>query len=147
MIFIWGSRGMSSTVESGKFYCPRCDEDGSEYDLKSEKRWFTFFFIPIFPISGSTRYVECLHCRGTFHEEVLDEEPPKRVSDDDIDDCLDELDKGKSIEWVEQELEDLGLKRKEVDRLIDRHTKGKYWKCPGCKKHYIDEIEPCPKCG
>ena len=45
--------------------CPCC---GRETDLvaKSYRQWFTVFFLPVFPVSGSTRFTECSNCRARF---------------------------------------------------------------------------------
>ena len=45
--------------------CPRC---GQEADLvpKQYRTWFTLFFVPVFPVSGSTRFVECSNCGAGF---------------------------------------------------------------------------------
>lgn len=145
MIFIWGSTGLSSTLSTGRFYCPRCDRPDVGYELKSTRRWFTFFFIPCFPISGHTRYVECRRCGQAFDERVLDLAPPE-ASQEDVDECLDDLDDGASVEATARRLEDLGLSPKEADREIDNHTQGKVWHCDGCDRHYAERVKPCPKC-
>jgi hypothetical protein len=149
VIFIWGSTGLSSTLSTGRFYCPRCDRPDVGYELKSTRRWFTFFFIPCFPISGTTRYVECRRCGQAFDERVLDLEPPEDdgPTREEVDDCLDELDRGASVEVTAGRLEKLGLSPKETDRLLDNHTQGKVWQCERCDRHYVERVRPCPKCG
>jgi hypothetical protein len=59
------------TVSTGTFFCPRCNGD-REYQLRGARRWFTLFFIPIFPVSGSVNpHVHCTTCQGNFAENVL----------------------------------------------------------------------------
>ena len=148
MFIIWGSRGMTSHVGSGEFYCPRCDDHGG-YELKSVRRWFTLYWIPVFPISGHERYVECTHCRQAFDERVLDMEPPSRSgpTDADIDDVLTEMDFSASAEQTAARLEKLGVSAKETDKLIDNYTQGKVWYCATCSSHHSEKVKACPKCG
>src|SRR5205823_4531831 len=44
---------------------PRC---GQRADMvgKSHRTWFTVFFIPVFPLSGATRFSQCARCGGQF---------------------------------------------------------------------------------
>lgn len=146
-VIIFGSTGLTKQVSSGRFYCPRCDDPDAGYDLKSVRRWFTLYFIPIFPISGHERYVECRHCRQAYQEGVLDLEPPAPASDADIDDVLTEMDFGASAEQTASRLEKLGVSPKETDRLIDNYTQGKVWQCERCDRHYFEKVKECPKCG
>src|SRR5262249_46290782 len=74
-IVIWGSRGLTSTVDSGRFFCPGCGGK-THYDLKQTRPWFTLYFIPIFPTGAGQRYVECRSCGQAYQERVLDFQPP-----------------------------------------------------------------------
>ncbi|MEM9319917.1 MAG: TerB family tellurite resistance protein [Pseudomonadota bacterium] len=76
MILIWGTRGRTSEVYSGDFYCPDCCGQKG-FALQEVKRWFTFFFIPIFPINTLGKYVECGDCKSTFNERVLQLDPER----------------------------------------------------------------------
>lgn len=149
MIFIWGSTGLTSTVSSGRFYCPRCDDPDCDYDLKATRRWFTFFFIPIFPISGKQQYVECRHCRQAFEERVLDLAPPTpdEPDQDEVNMALEEMHRRASVEKTAGRLDRLGLSRAETDRLIDKATGGRVWHCDRCDSHYVEGVKPCPQCG
>jgi hypothetical protein len=69
-MIIWGSRTMTSTCQKGRFACPRCN-GASNFAEKRVRNWFTLYFLPIFPMSGSGYYVECQDCRGTFKPDVL----------------------------------------------------------------------------
>lgn len=74
MIFIWGSKGRTKSVASGNFHCPDCATH-RDYDQKEVKRWFTLYFIPIFPMNKLGEYVECGACKSTFNSRVLDFDP------------------------------------------------------------------------
>ena len=60
--------------------CPRC---GQEADLipKQYRTWFTLFFIPVFPMSGATRFVECSRCHSGF--QVSSQQLAARVSENE----------------------------------------------------------------
>lgn len=79
-MIIWGTRGLTSTVSSHSFHCPRCSatRPGS---LKQVKNFFTLYFIPIIPLNVATRYVECETCNGTFAEEILQYDPQKEAAE------------------------------------------------------------------
>jgi hypothetical protein len=71
MFIIFGFKGRLTSISSGVFYCSRCGCD-CNYILEGIKRWFTFFFIPIFPVSGiKAEQVRCTTCQGTFRKETL----------------------------------------------------------------------------
>lgn len=70
-IILWGSRGFTSTVGEGKFFCPQCGGD-QRYEHKQVSRYFTLYFIPLFPIGGGGEYVECLKCQEAFDPQVLE---------------------------------------------------------------------------
>lgn len=74
-MIIYGTRGRESTIEQGAFNCPRCGMNRT-YQHIQVKRWFTLYFIPIFPIGTVGDYVQCDSCSGTFGAEVKSAMPP-----------------------------------------------------------------------
>lgn len=79
-MIIWGSRGLTSVVESAQFHCPQC-VTARDCDLKQVRNFFTLYFIPIIPLDVAGRYVECNSCGGTFAEEAMLHDPEKERSD------------------------------------------------------------------
>lgn len=73
-MIIFGTRGLESVRDTGTFNCPRCGMS-KPYRLKSVKRWFTLYFIPVIPIGSAGSYVECAQCGGTYSEEVFAYDP------------------------------------------------------------------------
>ena len=71
---IWGFRVRTKTVSSGTFACPGCNT-ARAYELKRMKRWFTLYFLPIFPVKALLEYVECGGCHQAWKLSVLDTEP------------------------------------------------------------------------
>jgi len=73
-MIIFGTRGVKSTKERGRFLCPQCASE-QEYKHKSARRFFTLYFIPLIPLDKLGEYVECQTCRGTFVPRVLEYNP------------------------------------------------------------------------
>lgn len=69
-MLIWGFRTTTNTLGQGTFFCPYEGIDQT-YSLKRAKRWFTFFFIPLFPTRDSGEYAECAGCLNTYSPEVI----------------------------------------------------------------------------
>lgn len=64
MFLIWGSKYIKSTERTLRCNCVICQNDSLE--ICSYRKWFTFFFIPIFPYSKKDYYVECLECQNVY---------------------------------------------------------------------------------
>jgi hypothetical protein len=71
---IWGTKGVTKVGKTGEFHCPSCGESRT-YSHKLVKRYFTLYFIPIFPMEDVGEYVECGSCRGTYKTLVLGYDP------------------------------------------------------------------------
>jgi hypothetical protein len=65
VIIIWGSTTKNSVMAEGEFYCPRC-RAFTHYSRRAVRQYFTFCFIPLFPMGTLGEYVECHQCRGNF---------------------------------------------------------------------------------
>ncbi|MET7297503.1 zinc ribbon domain-containing protein [Embleya sp. NPDC005575] len=79
-MLIWGFKTIFKTLSEGVFHCPRCGGD-RQYHLKLARRWFTLFFIPIFPFKQQGTHVECTTCGGTFHDTVLQSATSAQMSE------------------------------------------------------------------
>ena len=77
-MIIFGTRGVTSTKETGPFNCPFCG-DQRAYSRKSVRRFFTLYFIPVIPLDEIGEYIECLTCNQQFNEEVLAYDPVAEV--------------------------------------------------------------------
>src|SRR5688500_1585382 len=66
-IILFGWRGITSgdgrPPASG--VCPNCRQT-TQLVGKKQRTWFTLFFIPIFPVSGATHFVQCSSCGAAF---------------------------------------------------------------------------------
>jgi tetratricopeptide (TPR) repeat protein len=66
-ILLFGTRAIEShdSVPPVRTVCPHCNQS-ADIVGKAYRQWFTVFFIPVFPISGSTRFSRCTNCGATF---------------------------------------------------------------------------------
>lgn len=69
-MIIWGSKAKQTTGESGSFFCPSCKDD-RRYTTIKWSRYFTLYFIPLFPTETLGTHVQCNSCRGDFKPAVL----------------------------------------------------------------------------
>ncbi len=143
-IILFGSRGLTSEVERGEFYCPRCDRR-DQYSLKASREWFTLYFIPVFPIGGLQRYVECRGCGQAFTEDVLQMEQP-----DEFDRLLarmqDEMLSGTSLVALKNELVEMGVEPPKADAILERMCDGRTRDCP-CGERFHPRVKKCYRCG
>ena len=70
-MIIFGTRGVNSTIKSGDFSCPQCQEI-RPYRHRKVTKFFTLYFIPLIPYGSAGEYVECGNCKGTFVTRVLE---------------------------------------------------------------------------
>ena len=75
-LIIFGTRGVTMSVATGKFNCPGCDQTRT-YVHNRVRRFFTLYFIPLIPLDVIGEYVECQHCTDTYNPSVLDFDPVK----------------------------------------------------------------------
>ena len=67
-IILFGSRNILSddaSTQAVQTHCPRCSQM-STLRPRRHRQWFTLFFIPVFPISGSTQFTQCSSCGAQF---------------------------------------------------------------------------------
>ncbi len=70
-MIIFGTRGIKSTIKTGSFLCPQCNQT-KPFKHRKVTRFFTLYFIPVIPLGKNGEYVECEECRGTFVPRMLD---------------------------------------------------------------------------
>mgnify|MGYP001248677578 CR=1 FL=1 len=63
-MFIIGYRTLQSLMAALVFQCAFCRYQ-TVSKLYRRRTWFTFFFIPVFPISGRRHIMFCSHCGST----------------------------------------------------------------------------------
>ncbi len=70
-MIIWGSTGKEKTVDSSEFFCPKCREE-TGCSIVRVSRYFTLYFIPLFPLETLGEYVRCDDCQSEYSPDVLD---------------------------------------------------------------------------
>lgn len=74
-MIIWGSRGLTSTLAAGTFACPECKAQRG-YEKKQMRRFFTLYFIPLFPTETLGDWIECARCHAKYNDKVLENRLP-----------------------------------------------------------------------
>ena len=143
-IILFGTRGITSTLNHGEFYCPRCDHQ-EEYELKQQRPYFTLFFLPIFPIGRASRYVECAGCGRAFQEDVLEVEPP-READRLLEQFSEEFRTGTSLEVIRRKLARRGMTEEEAEEALLDLCGGRPKTCK-CGRRYHPSVRECSECG
>jgi hypothetical protein len=162
-IIFYGSRGIVSHLASGEFFCPHCGTRG-RYQLKQVRRFFTLYFIPLFPIGGGMRFVECDQCGSQFQEGVLHYEPPpetqpqlpedydrlvdgRRVGDTErlLRAAQEELLGGTSLGKVQSKLVELGYDSARAEAILQEMCGGEPRKCV-CGRRYHPQVLQCSEC-
>jgi hypothetical protein len=69
-MIIYGTRGRETTAGGGRFFCPQCRDDAN-YQHQKVKRYFTLYFIPLFPMDTLGEFVRCQGCKGEYDMKVL----------------------------------------------------------------------------
>jgi hypothetical protein len=70
LLIIFGLRVLYRTLAQGVFHCRRCGGD-RQYRLRSGRRWFTLFFLPVIPLNKLGEHVQCTTCRTRYVRDVL----------------------------------------------------------------------------
>jgi hypothetical protein len=69
-MIIWGSKAQQRRIGTGTFFCPQCAAQ-APYTQMRVARYFTLYFIPLFPTATLGQYVQCGRCGTQASEAVL----------------------------------------------------------------------------
>lgn len=70
MFFIYGWGNRHKVVAEGSFQCPIC-RTRTNYTHYSQRRWFSVFFVPLFPLSQTQEFVGCHQCGNQLNLQSL----------------------------------------------------------------------------
>jgi zinc-ribbon family len=144
-MIIWGSVGKETPVATGRFHCPQCNGQES-YDHVRVQRFFTLYFIPLFPTQTLGEFVRCLSCKLAFKPEVLDLAPPNEMQR--LVDAIDaDLQSGTPVQMARRKLLNSGLAEKTADDVIASCTADGKKNCAKCNLDYASSIRRCANCG
>jgi hypothetical protein len=65
MIFIVGLRSKVKQIGEMRGWCGFCNRETLMKELRKQN-YFTFFFIPLFPVSKAKTYRQCQLCGSTY---------------------------------------------------------------------------------
>ena len=152
-MIIWGSKGRTKRVQTGQFYCPRC-ATLCPYDLLRVSKYFTLYFIPLFPTSTLGEFVECKVCFTTFKPEVLTYTPSTWSSHSSdpalqkiVQGIASELDRGIPLQVIARALTDKGVTQHAAAIALFLATQGKTKTCSRCGSVYKATLSYCSACG
>lgn len=70
-MIIYGYKGKESEIGKDQFFCPTCKKIRTYRRIRIS-RYFTLFFIPLFPYKTLAEFIECQGCFSEFKLDVLD---------------------------------------------------------------------------
>jgi hypothetical protein len=145
-IIIYGTRGQTADVSSGEFDCPHC-RNHTSYRLREVTRYFTLFFLPIFPTGSGQRFVECDHCGSQFKEAVLDYCPATPKEDElFLLAAVRQLRDGLSIEELRDKFIEAGENGEQMESLLVKMCEDNPWRCD-CGLRFHPGVTRCHRCG
>jgi hypothetical protein len=146
-MIIWGSKARMKTIGKGQFHCPTCRQQRA-YEQKIAKRYFTLYFIPLFPIGDLGEFVECQTCRVTFKPEVLNLKPPKPQPNvaELLNSVKRNLEGGLPIEYVTRDLVAAGVDRDVGSTVVNSAIGEKRKVCRQCNLSYAENATICQEC-
>lgn len=149
-IIIWGSRNRITEIGRGQFNCPNCGKE-RPYLHKEAKRWFTLYYIPVFPTQSLGDFIECQGCNMAFKTEVLHHKP-KRVMQvasaaEQLNTLRPRLENGYSIEYAVRDLVMAGIDREVALANVQQISGNETQTCPECQLTYLKQVTKCSDCG
>ncbi len=143
-MIIWGWRSRNRELSAGEFHCPGCDAI-REYRQFRVTKYFTLYFIPLFPIQTLGEYVECQLCRRAYNETVL-EHPPEPYAESGPDSVRRDLESGTPLEVARRKLVQAGMDQRRAQDLVLSAAGEERWACVDCRLSYIDDVPRCANC-
>ena len=146
MFVLLGARDREVVISSGYFLCPACGQLRL-YKHKRLARYFTLYFLPIFPLQTLGEVVECQTCQHTYRFEEL-RRVARLVTEADLLKAVRvELERGLPFHRLQRRLAEDGLDHAEVTRLVHQVTQGQERTCPRCQFSYLPSVRYCTNCG
>ncbi|HEX2907038.1 MAG TPA: zinc-ribbon domain-containing protein [Phototrophicaceae bacterium] len=146
-MIILGTSSKTKTLDSGQFYCPRC-QTVRTYERKQARPYFSAYFIPLFPIGAPTEFIECQTCKLTYKPEVLTVKPAETKADlaSLINSAKSQLEAGYPIEYFVRDLNSAGLKREVAWNIVNNAIGTERHVCKNCDLSYAKTVTTCREC-
>lgn len=144
-MIIWGSKVREIIESSGNFYCPECDSEKT-YTSVTAKKYFTLYFIPLFPTKTLESYIKCGGCKKYYKPTVLQYRPITKV-EQFINNIKNDLAAGTPVQMVKQKLVNGGMDKDKSNLLIENMIGSNRKSCEKCKLDYLSSVSACSNCG
>jgi zinc-ribbon family len=144
-IIILGSKGKTTSVAHGRFYCPHCLTT-QPYERKKVMNYFTIYFIPLFATHQLSEYVTCQACQSSFAPHVL-EQSVKSGAQDVVATARCQLAAGHSVQSIVNGLLAYGSSPQDAVLAIYAAADGKLTVCNNCQLLYEGNLTYCSSCG
>lgn len=144
-LIIWGTTGRESMVGQGQFYCPECDGP-QQFHHNRVSRYFTLYFIPLFPIGTVGEYIHCGGCHSHFTPEVLNYKPPspgQRIAMS----IGEDLAAGMPLHMAQQKLVTAGNDQQTAQQIVSAAAGPSLAFCQKCNFYYKNTVRACSNCG
>jgi hypothetical protein len=148
-MIIYGTSGREIPVGEGQFHCPRCLAP-QHFRHTRIARYFTLYFIPLFPISNHGEYVECSGCGGQFRPDVVHNPPHTNMpvgGSGQLEQAVRrELAKGMPLHLAVQKLTEAGNNQEAAQEMVATACDGQMSYCPRCQCYYAAAVPGCAQC-
>lgn len=146
-MIIFGTRNRTKTLDSGQFFCPRCQAQ-RHYERMQARPYFALYFVPIFPVGEGREYIQCSTCGAAFETRVLDLKPAAQPPDlaSLINRVKSRLVDGEPVEYIVRDLTGAGLEWPVAQATVDAQVGTERKNCPTCGLDYCSTIEKCTVC-
>ena len=152
-MIVFGSRVRHKRLGEGEFFCPKCQAT-RRYLHKKAVRYFTLYFIPVFPIQQLGEFVECQTCSVAFQPEARytrARPAPAHHSPEDLAVLMNSvrprLEKGYPVDYMIRDLAAASLDLDVARGLIDSAIGAARKTCPACGLSYASTAGACAECG
>jgi hypothetical protein len=145
MLIIVGFRTRKTEIGMGRFLCPNC-RGMQTYRRKRMARYFTLYFVPLFPMGTLGEVVQCQGCLWEWKPEVLRPDPSS-CDERIVKEIRRLLAEGMSIQEVRTRLGRRGMNGASIAEVIGLAAQGKKWICTRCHRVYSSFLWSCLECG
>lgn len=146
-MIIFGTKGKKKVLARGKFHCPHCSARRSYEQIRYGK-YFSLYFIPIFPVENLDEYIECATCSIMYDMTVLQQQPtPEEEHRKLVAAIRRQIDAGMPVNTVHQSLLAANFEETRANNLIAEATNGELKICNQCQLVFTRSMNYCGNCG
>jgi transcription elongation factor Elf1 len=150
-VIIFGTRVRHKVIGEGKFFCPKCQTQ-RPYQHKRASRYFTLYFLPVFPMGKMGEFIECQMCGTAFEMSVLNIKGPVQLRPQQatlaqlINSVPERLKAGVPVEYLLRDLTAANVDRDVALNMINPHLTAGRRTCQACGLTYAAGVVMCAEC-